>query len=215
MGKGNTKSIEVSYTAEEYEILLAQNKFQYYDEQEMTDPMLVPVGVRHMGTDLFNTVNGDIYGELNKTTVAVNATKFDFAAFADAVALLNIEGTDNAPDQVAPLCFAFVCPGDVAQIRKNLGEDLKYVEAFARTGYVGTVAGVNVYTKKDAIAGTVIVATKQAVTVFNKKGVEVEQERDGDIRQNTILSRKYYLAALTDETKAVKITVTGAASTKA
>lgn len=69
------------------------------------------------------------------------------------------------------------------------------------------VAGVNLYTKKDAVSGTIIVATRQAVTLFNKKGVEIEQERDGDIRQNTIYSRKYYLAALTDATKAVKITV--------
>ena len=50
-----------------------------------------------------------------------------------------------------------------------------------------------------------MVATRQAVTIFNKKGVEVETDRNGDIRQNTIWSRKYYLAALTDETKAVKI----------
>lgn len=63
MGEGNTKSIEVSFTPEEYEIQLAQNKFQYYDEQEMTDPMLVPVGTRHMGTDMFNTVNGDVYSQ--------------------------------------------------------------------------------------------------------------------------------------------------------
>ena len=40
-----------------------------------------------------------------------------------------------------------------------------------------------------------------------KKGVEVEQGRDEDIRQNTIWSRKYYLAALTDATKVVKITL--------
>lgn len=66
---------------------------------------------------------------------------------------------------------------------------------------------MNLYTKKDAVSGTIIVATRQAVTLFNKKGVEIEQERDGDIRQNTIYSRKYYLAALTDATKAVKITV--------
>ena len=50
-----------------------------------------------------------------------------------------------------------------------------------------------------------MVATRQAVTIFNKKGVEVETDRNGDIRQNTIWSRKYYLAALTDATKAVKI----------
>ena len=79
MGEGNTKSIEVSFTPEEYEIQLAQNKFQYYDEQEMTDPMLVPVGTRHMGTDMFNTVNGDVYGEFKKATMVVPTAKIDFA----------------------------------------------------------------------------------------------------------------------------------------
>ncbi len=208
IGEGNTKSIEVSYTPEEYRIQLAQNRFKYYDEQEMTDPMLVPVGVRHMGTDMFNTVNADIFAEFNKATLEVTPDSLDFGAFADAVAKLNIESTDNDPAQIAPMTFAFVCPADMATLRKSLAEDLKYVESFARAGYVGTVAGVNLYTKKDAESGTVIVATKDAVTLFNKKGVEVEQDRDGDVRENTIWSRKYYLAALTDETKAVKITFT-------
>lgn len=205
MGQGNTKSIEVSYTSEEYKILMAQNKFEYYDEQEMTDPMLVPVGTKHMGTDLFNTVNGDIYGEFKKATMVVLADKYNFAAFVDAVASLNIESTDNDPTTVAPQTFAFINGSDTAELRKNLAEDLKYVEAYARSGYVGTVAGVNIYTKKDATKGTVVVATRQAVTIFNKKGIEIEQERDADHRKNDIYSRKYYLPALTDATKAVKI----------
>ncbi len=205
MGEGNTKSIEVSYSPEEYKILLAQNRFKYYDEQDMTDPMLVPVGVRHLGTDMFNTVNADIFAEFNKATQTVSVTKIDFGAFADAVAALNIDGTDNEPESTAPQCFAFVCPTDMATLRKNLNEDFKYVESFARTGYVGTVAGVNLYTKKDAVSGTIVVATKDAVTLFNKKGTEVEQERNADTRENSIWSRKYYIAALTNDTKAVKI----------
>ena len=98
----------------------------------------------------------------------------------------------------------------MAKIRKALKDDLKYVESFAKNGYVGTVGGINLYTKKDAVAGTVVIATKEAVTLFNKKGTEVEQARDENIRQNSVYSRKYYVAALTDETKAVKITVAGA-----
>ena len=214
MGKGNTKSIEVSYTPESYRIQMAQNKFEYYDEQEMTDPMLVPVGTRHMGTDMFNTVNGDIYAEFKKATMIVLTDKYNFASFVDAVASLNIESTDNEPEKVTPQTFAFIHGADTAELRKTLGEDLKYVEAFARSGYIGSVAGVNIYTKKDATKGTVVVATRQAVTIFNKKGVEIEQERNADIRQNKIFSRKYYLAALTDATKAVKICKgTAAAST--
>lgn len=64
---------------------------------------------------------------------------------------------------------------------------------------------MNIYTKKDAVSGSVYMATKEAVTLFNKKGTEVEQERDPNTRENSIYSRKYYLAALTDETKDVKI----------
>lgn len=213
MGKGNTKSIEVSFAEAEYEILLAQNRFRYYDEQEMTDPNLVPVGTRHMGTDMFNTVNGDIYNEFKKAPMVVLTDKYNFAAFVDAVASINIESTDNAPEDVAPKAFAFINAGDTAELRKNLGEELKYVESFVRSGYIGSVAGVNIYTKKDATKGTVVVATRQAVTLFNKKGTEIEQERDGDIRQNTIFSRKYYLAALTDATKAVKVCKGTAAAT--
>ncbi len=95
----------------------------------------------------------------------------------------------------------------MAKVRKALKDDLKYVEAFARQGYVGTCGGWNLYTKKDAVVGTIVGGTREAVTLFNKLGTEVEQERDADIRQNTIWSRKYYLAALTDATKAVKITL--------
>ena len=207
MGNGNTQSIEVSYGAREYRITLAQNRFEYYDEQAMTDPMLVPVGVRHMGTDMFNTVNGDIYDEFKKATMVIVTANLGFDNFADAVAKMNIEGTDNDPADIG--AFAFVCPADVAALRKALKDDLKYVEAFARTGYVGTVAGVNIYTKKDATRGTVIVATNSAVTIFNKKGTEIEQPKrdsdDANVRKNTIFARKYYIAALTDETKAVKV----------
>ena len=200
MGEGNTKSIEVSYAEKEYEILMAQNRFDYYDEQAMTDPMLVPVGTRHMGTDMFNHVNGDIFAEFKKATLFVPAATFGFDAFVDAMAKLNVEEEPNT--------FAFVCPEDMAKVRKALKDELKYVEAFARTGYVGTVGcGTHLYLKKDATPGEIIVATRDAVTLFNKKGVEIEQERDANIRKNSIWSRKYYLAALTDATKAVKITL--------
>lgn len=214
MGKGNTKSIEVSYTQKDYTILLAQNRFEYYDEQEMTDPNLVLVGMQKMGIDLFNTVNDDVFAEYNKAPVSQTITLgsgvgFGFDCFADAVALLNIEGTDNDPATVAPRAFAFVHPKDVAKVRKALKDELKYVEAFVRTGYVGTVAGVNIFTKKNAVEGTIVGGTKDAVTLFNKKGVEVVQSArssdDENIRLNTIYARKYYLAALTDETKCFKI----------
>lgn len=201
LGEGNSKAITVSFSAEEYEILLAQNRFEYLDEEAMTDPMVVPTGTKHMATDMFNTVNADVFAEFNKATLAVQASTPDFGAFVDAQAKLNLENLEGVT------VFGFVHPADMAKVRKALKDDLKYVEAFAKQGYVGTVAGVNLYTKKDAVEGTIVIATKDAVTLFNKKGTEVEQERNGNIRKNTVYSRKYYLVAMTDETKAVKITL--------
>ena len=202
IGQGNSKSIEVSYTPVEYEIALAQNNFKWYDEHAMTDPMLVPVGMKHIGTDMWNTVQADIFAEFNKTGLVVDATAFNFDAFVDASAALNLENIENVE------IFAFVNPKDKAKIRKVLKDDLQYVESFARQGYIGSVAGINLYDKADATEGEIVVGIRGAVTIFNKKGVETEQEREPNTRQNTAYSRKYYVVALTDESKAVKIKIT-------
>jgi hypothetical protein len=203
VGQGNSRSIEVSYTPVEYIIALAQNRFDWYDEHAMTDPMLVPVGMKHAGTDMFNTVQADIYAEFAKTGLEVPAAAFDYDAFVDASAALNLENIEGVT------LFGIVHPKDKAKIRKALKDQLQYVEAYARQGYIGSVAGINLYDKADATEGEIIVATKEAVTIFNKKGVEVEipprSAEEANLRKNTAFSRKYYVVALTDESKAVKI----------
>ena len=200
MGEGNTQNIEVKYAEKEYTILLAQNRFPYYDEEAMRDPLVVDTGVRHMTTDMFNTTQADVFAEYNKATQTVTLSGTDyFGAFVDAVAMLPGENQEERE------VFAFVHPNDKAAIRKALKDDLKYVEAYVRAGYIGTVAGVNLYTKMDAVEGTICGGTKAAVTFFNKKGTEVEQERDANIRLNEVYSRKYYMAAMTDERECFKI----------
>lgn len=207
-GAGNTKSITVGFAPKEYEILLAQNRFEWYDEEAMKDPMIVPVGMKHAGTDMFNTVQADVFAEFKKATLEVTASAFNFDAFADAVAKLNLENQEGIE------IFGFVNPTAKAAMRKVLKDELKYVEAFVRSGYIGTVCGVNLYDKRNADDGEICIGTKKAVTVFNKKGVEVEQitknirsADDANVRLNTAFSRKYYLAALTDATQAVRIKV--------
>lgn len=209
IGQGNSKSIEVGHTSKEYEILLAQNRFDYYDEEEMKDPMTVPVGMKHAGTDMFNTVNDDIFAAFKSATLSVpDLTAFNFDAFVDGQALLNVEDVEGLNS------FAFCCNEDMASIRKTLKDSLQYVESFARRGYVGTVGGTNLYVKKNATPGEIILSTKEAVTCFVKKGVEVEQvtknvrsEEAANKRLNSIFTRKYYVCALTDATKAVKLTL--------
>lgn len=200
-GEGNSKSIEVGFTQKEYEILLAQNRFTWYDEEAMKDPMIVPTGMKHAGVDLFNTIQADVFAEFKKATLSVTASAFNFDAFADAKAKLNLEEADGIE------IFAHVNANTMAKIRKALKDDLKYVEAFVRNGYVGTVCGINLYDKKDAEDDALYIGTKKAVTMFTKKGVEIEQERDANIRKNDAYSRKYYIPALTDATQVVKLAI--------
>lgn len=205
MGQGNTKTIEAGYTEKEYRILMAQNRFQYYDEEAMTDPMVITTGTQHAGTDLFNTVNGDIFAAFNEAALTIVTSALGFDAFVDGAAMMNLENLEGVT------VFGFVHPADMAKLRKALKDDLKYVQEFAKQGYIGTVGGINIYTKKDAVPGKIVIATKEAVTLFNKKGTEVRQDREENIRRSTVYSRKYYLAAMTNESKAVMI-ITGSAS---
>ena len=204
-GEGNSQTITAGFTPVSYEIGLAQNRFSWFDEEEMKDPMVVLTGINHMGTDMFNTTNADVYAEFKKATMVVPVSTFNFDAFVDAQSMFNKENLEGIE------FFGFVNSADVATLRKALKDDLKYVTAFAVQGYIGTVSGVNIYTKKDAVRGTICVATKQAVTKYVKPGISTEDERDANTRKNTKYFRKYYVVALTDEREAVKL-VLGSAS---
>lgn len=198
MGEGNTKDIEVSYEEKEYTIELLQNRFSYYDEEEMRDPKIVEKGLNHGVVDMFNTAQAKAMAEFRKATLSAEVAKFDFDAFVDGVALF-----DNENEGIA--VFALVHKNDVKELRKNLKDDLKYVEAYVRSGYIGTVNGVNIYISKIATEGTIILATKKAVTYFRKKGTEVEQDRNPDTRKNQVWHRQNGIFAFTDATQAVKL----------
>lgn len=205
MGQGNSGSVNVTYKTKEYRIQLLQDRFTYFDEQAMTDDKLIEVGTKRISSGMFNETNKDIYSEFNNATMVVPVSSFDFDAFVDAGAMIDNEDLEKVYK------FAFIHPSDKAEIRKKLKDDLKYIEAFVKKGYVGTVGDCNIYTKKNATPGIVIYATKKAVTYFNKKGTEVEQDRTINTRENEIIARKYFVVAFTDETQAVKM-IKGTAS---
>lgn len=219
-GYGNSTSISTTLTPKRYQIKCAQDWFRYSDEALMRDPIAVQTGLNHMGIALFNKVNSDIYTQMKSVSGddhTVSVLKPDFSAFVDAVSKLAIKdqaGEDamDAQQRFLPTVFALLGKAEIAAARKELKDELKYVEAYARTGYVGSVAGINLYYKQDATTGVIMVGTRQAVTVFNKTGVNVEYAaRNGgtsgtaNIRMNDVYARKYYIAALTDEDQMVKM----------
>lgn len=200
MGAGNTQEIEVSFTQVPYTVGVTQGRFAYFDEQEMTDPMVVDAGLYGLATRMTNDLTAKIIAELDKATLTydASATGLTFDAIVDAIAKFPHEDAEDG-------LFLLINRADLAGLRKNLKDELKYVEAFARTGYIGSVCGVPVYVSDAVPAKKAFLATKEAVTVFTKKGSETEQERDANIRKNTVYARKVMLVALTDATRVVEI----------
>ena len=198
MGAGNTGDIEVSFSTKEYEVETVQGRFQYYDEQAMTDPMVVQAGLEGIAKTMINDFTTKAVAEFDKATLTVQRTGFAFTDIVDAIAKLNTESEDGL--------FILVGVADLAKFRKELQDDLKYSEGFVRTGYVGSVCGVPVIVTKAITNGNIYLASKEAVTLFIKKDTEVEQERDANVRNNKVYIRKVAVVALTDENKVVKLT---------
>ena len=201
MGQGNSTEIEVSFTPTEYDVKTYQGKFAFYDEQEMTDPMVVEVGLDGSAKTMINTFTQKAIAEFEKATLEVPSASWSFNTVVDAIAKMNLESEEGL--------FLLISPADQAEVRKALKDDLKYSEGFVRTGYIGSVCGVPVIVSKAVPAHKGYLATKEAVSVFIKKDTETEYERDADTRKNSYWIRKVAVVALTDATKVVKITIAG------
>lgn len=198
MGAGNTTTMGVGFTEAEYTVGTTQGRFQFYDEQLMNDPDAIDKMARYLSEQMINDNTKKIVAELGKTPYVV-AGVAGFDIIADAIAEFPKEDTEDEGT------FLLVNRKDVALWRKALKDSLEYTEAFVRTGYIGTVCGVPMYMTDAVPQGAAYLATREAVTVFVKKGSEVERERDANIRSNTVYGRKVALVALTDPEKAVQI----------
>ena len=164
----------------------------------MTDPNVVDVGLEKMSANMTNDLTAKVIAELGKATKKITNATWTFENVVDALASLDVESEDGL--------FMLINPAQQASFRKNLKDDLKYVEGFVRSGYIGSVCGVPVIVSKAVPAGEAYLASREATTCFVKKGSEVEQERDANTRQNKVYARKVMLIALTDANKVVKIT---------
>lgn len=202
-GEGNTDAndITVSFTSKDYTVGTTQGRFKYFDEEEMKDPMVVETGLKGISGKMANDLTDKAIAEFGKATLAVEYAKggaISFDTVVDAIAKLNTEDESGL--------FMLINPAMKAALRKSLKDDLKYSETYVRTGYIGTVAGVPVIVSKAVPNATAYIASKEAVTCFIKKGSEIEQDRDANIRKNIVYGRKVMLVALTDARKVVKVT---------
>lgn len=201
MGVGNTQNVEVTSQTIPYTVGVTQGRFSYYDEEAMSDDSVVEAGLTGLAEKMVNDFTNKAVAAFAGATLEQTGCTWIFDDVVDALAKLNLENESDL--------FMLIAPSVLAEFRKNLGTSLQYSEGFVRTGYIGSVCGIPVYVTKalDAVAQTAaaIIASKEAVTLFIKKGVEREPEREANTRKTTEYIRKVALVALTDDTKVIRL----------
>lgn len=200
-GATNTTRGKVTFVDQDYDVIVKQQVFDYTDEQAMKDRNVVEVGVKGSAVEMVNDLNNDFFTEIAKTsTLHTHTGTLSYDVIVDAIEKMNIE--DEAG------LFLLIGTDLKSQIRKDPDFKASRLGEMLYHGQIGDICGVPVAVSKKVPANTAYLATKEAVTCFIKKQNEVEQDRDKEKRINTVITRKVALVALTDATKAVKITVT-------
>ena len=195
IGEGNSTRGGVAYAGKDYTVKLVQQAFDYQDEDFMKDNNVVDMGVKGATQLMTNKMTADFVAELGKATLTQTGG-LSYDTIVDAIAKLNLE--DEAG------LYIITNPEGKAALRKDPDYVAARMGEVVYNGQVGTIAGIPVIVSK-AVTETYNVH-KDAINLFLKKDVEVEQERDADTRTNSIYLRACYIVALEDATKVCKIT---------
>ena len=198
-GEGNEDFSEVDYTEDEYEVVTTQGRTHWTDEAAMRNPIVVDTLLKGQAENMVNNLTRKAIAEMDKATKAVEcdfastSANYFFNKVVDALALVDSANEDESGYTL------LISPKQQAYIRKQLGNDLTYVEDYVRTGYIGHICGVPVVMSAAVPDTACYIVNPNAITYFAKKGVETETDRDKNKRENIVYIRKVGLVALTDE----------------
>lgn len=206
IGAGSTaaKRGSISYQGTDYTVKLTQQAFDYYDEEAMKDPFIVDGLMEGASQVMVNKMNGDFISAITSNSIT-NEVHFaadgelSYDSIVDAISEVNVEDESQL--------FVVIPNSWKAGLRKDSDYISAHLGDVVYNGQVGLIAGIPVIaTKALDAAETAVVMSKEAVKLFLKKDVEVEQDRDADHRKNSVYLRATYLVALVDATKICKIT---------
>lgn len=198
-GAKNTSRGSVSYTGTDYTVQRAQQVFDYLDSDFMKDNTVVDNMLKGANQVMVNQMSADFITEAKKATLKMEFAKesaISYDVIVDAISKLNLED-ESGIFVVIPYAWKAVLRKDEDYKSARMGEVIY-------SGQVGTICGIPVIASK-ALTTEAYVMTKEAIKLFMKNDVEVEQDRDIEAKKNTVALTSYYIVALVDNTKICKI----------
>lgn len=198
-GAGNTNRGSISYVGKDYTVKMVQQAFDYQDEDFMKDNTIVDNMLKGANQVMVNKMTSDFIGECAKATTSQTFAKgagISYDVIVDAIAKINVEDEGKL--------FIVIPNTWKAALRKDEDYKAARMGEVVYNGQVGTIAGIPVIATK-ALTNAAYVMSAEAVKLFMKKDVEVEQDRDADTRTNSVYLRTAYLVALVDATQICKV----------
>lgn len=208
---GNTSAGSASFVGKDYTVAVLQQKADYTDEDIMKDDAILDVIMKGASQVMVNKLTADFYTALEATdgaasnpqkligtTTFAKGSSIGYETIVDAIADMNVEDESEL--------FLLISPAWKAAIRKDSDYKSAQMGEVVYNGMIGTIAGIPVIVSK-ALTGKAkaYLMTKEAITCFMKKDVEVEQDRNPNTRVNDVYFRTAYVVAITDATKARRI----------
>ena len=202
-GVGSTagKRGSIGYVGNDYTVKMVQQAFDYTDEDAMKDPSIVDNMMKGASQVMVNKMNADFISAVSGSGVSKGVTfakgsALSYDVIVDAISELNLEDEGKV--------FIVIPNTWKAALRKDNDYKSARMGEVIYNGQIATICGIPVIASK-ALTDAAYVMTKEAVKLFMKKDVEVEQDRDIETKKNTVALTTYYICALVDNTKICKI----------
>lgn len=198
-GAKNTVTGSASYVANEYVVERYQQTYKYNDQEAMQDPYLIDVLSTGASQVMANEIREEYFAELAKISNTHTASVFNYDTIVDALAELGLEVESDL--------FVVMGLDSKAAIRKDADYKASKQGEILYTGQFGDISGVPCVCSKLVPANTVYITAKDQIKFFVKKDGSVEQDRDVETKDNTVVYERYGVMALVDETKSIKVTI--------
>lgn len=200
LAKGAKNSVKgsVTFTPVEYTVNRYQQTFHYNDMDVMQDPYVLDVATNGASVEMANEIRTEYFAELAKISNTFTYETFNYAAVVDALAQLDKEVEEDM----------FIVMGN--DLRATIRKDADFIASkqgeILYTGQFGTICGVPVLFSKLVPAGKAYITKKDAIKFFVKKEGSVEQDRDIETKDNTVVYERHGVIALVDDTSSIVLT---------
>ncbi|MBO5111434.1 MAG: hypothetical protein J6D21_12055 [Clostridia bacterium] len=198
-GEANSTKGTVTFTPNHYNVKRYQQTFSYNDLDVMQDPYLLDVAMNGAAAVMANQIADEYFAELNKigNRHALSGDHFTYSDIVDALSTLGREVESDL----------FILMG--ADARADIRKDTDFIAAkqgeIVYSGQFGTVCGIPVLFSKKVPTGKMILTNKSAVRFFVKRESSLEQDRNIETKDNTVVYERHGLIALVDDTSSVII----------